>query len=106
MQRGIGLDPAGFRTSRVKVNGPSGGLRSHPRGRGADRRLEGAGSDRVWGVSYRLKLPRLAGLAAGSHGAGGAVVAGTAGCRYSPGPSVQGNLDARTFPRVLGVSRQ
>lgn len=59
--------------------------------------MEGAGSDRVWGVSYRLKLPRLARHAAGSHGAGGAVVAGTAGCRHPSSSSVQGNRYAPTF---------
>ena len=60
--------------------------------------MEGAGSDRVWGVSYRLKLPRLARRAARSHGAGGSVVAGTAGCRYPSSSSIQGNRDAQTFP--------
>lgn len=40
----------------------------------------------------RLKLPRLARRASGSHGAGGAVVAGTVGCRYSSSASVQGKL--------------
>lgn len=59
--------------------------------------MEGAGSDRVWGVSYRLKLPRLARHAAGSHGAGGAVVAGTAGCRHPSSSSVQGNRYVLTF---------
>lgn len=54
-----------------------------------------AGGDRVWGVSSRLKLRRLAGCAAGFHGAGGAVVARTTGCGYSPGASVQGNPEAR-----------
>lgn len=62
--------------------------------------MEGAGRDRVWVVSSRLKLPRLARRAARSHGAGGAVVAGTAGCRYSSSASVQGNPDVLTFPSV------
>lgn len=57
--------------------------------------MEGAGLDRVWGVSYRLKLQLLARRAAGSHGAGGAVVAGTAGRRHSSSASIQGNFDAR-----------
>lgn len=57
-----------------------------------------AGLDRVWGVSSRLKLRLLAGRASGFHGAGGAVVARTAGCGYSPGASVQGNSRDMTFP--------
>lgn len=57
--------------------------------------MEGAGRDRVWGVSYRLKLPRLARRAARSHGAGGTVVAGTAGRRHSSSASIQGNPDPR-----------
>lgn len=73
--------------------------RSHPREEGARRIVGGcggyAGGDRVWGVSSRLKWRRLAGRASGFHGAGGAVVARTAGCGYSPGASVQGNAETR-----------
>lgn len=68
--------------------------RSRARGSG-----EGAGSDRIWGVSCRLLSPRLVGRAAGFHGAGGAVVARTAGCRHPPGASVQGNPDTRPSHR-------
>lgn len=60
------------------------------------------------GVSFRLKLQRLARRAYGSHGAGGAVVARTAGCRHPPSASVQGNPDARPSHsrswRQLGIS--
>lgn len=63
-----------------------------------------AGGDRVWGVSSRLKLRRLAGRVAGFHGAGGAVVARTAGCGYSPGASVQGNPEARPSRRGSSAS--
>ncbi|KAL1783400.1 cyclin-J isoform X4, partial [Sigmodon hispidus] len=43
----------------------------------------------------RLKLRRLAGRAAGFHGAGGAVVARTAGCGHPPGASVQGKFEEK-----------